>query len=1020
MKKIIIVINIFLLSQVNFTQGIINPSENNILDQSIDNILNGRNNRTYIQDVGAEFLGGKDIIAPLIPPARSRQIPGTEQLIIPVEETDGPLNLSPNDTKAYIVYNRATIAFRNQQYETARVLYRDLIRQYPESSYTPYALYVLSISETDYRRKIRILLTIKERFPNFVHRELILDRLGDIYYLLDSPDAAVEVLKLSKSSYALYLRAMIALDAQKPNQAINLIKEFLKKGPNNEAAYQAYMLYTEALISIRGYKNALIVLEKAVELRPWAYDNGGLILLHAGKSFYNLKQYREALYVFSLLRLRFSRSTESRMADQYLVSLNKQNVVSMQSVPWIAESFETTIKAQPVVSLRTPEGPSINDIMQMNSLPSSSVSEPSLEGIAFLPPMPVPVQASNQYSLLVPLSDIGPKIELVTLTNMLVQEYTNQTEKVITNRVFVVETNTLTNNYTFVNREFLTNIQTNVMRVWETNTVVSYEPVVLWRTNYANINITNLITNIIDHVVTNEKIELLPLWRTNYNFINRPRDITNEIYRDITNKYLEFGINGETNWRMDVVKKKFIEIVPSWKSTYQSIDTNELVTNVLISIVTNQRLELVPRWIDNVRTNDTYKLMDNIITNTRLRIAPRWITNFQIIQTNMRDAVITNTVNAVKTNVTEQVITNLINITHNKTNVITNVTETELTNFININRYITNVITNIAELVVTNRINRAFDKTNVITNIAELVVTNRINRVFDKTNVITNIAETIITNIWDKPFDKTNVVTNITESFVTNLINMPKGGLNIVTNITESFVTNLINMPNGGLNVATNLTENVITNLINMPNGGLNIVTNLTENVVTNLINMPNGGLNIATNITEQFLTNIYTNASTLVEVAPVETVISTISPSTEDDVQIDFILEPIYANAIEEPQIQYVSPEIARLEYQVAKFAEQSAGVAGQYGFSENKGFVIRIAQVKDLSVANIILRDINELQLDAAIGIYYKEELYFLEIRSIKDKKKAEKLSQELYQQGYIDIQMFEQYEVVEYQDN
>ncbi|MDK2817844.1 MAG: hypothetical protein KFW21_00150, partial [Spirochaetota bacterium] len=221
-------------------------------------------------------------------------------------------------------------------------------------------------------------------------------------------------------------------------------------------------------------------------------------------------------------------------------------------------------------------------------------------------------------------------------------------------------------------------------------------------------------------------------------------------------------------------------------------------------------------------------------------------------------------------------------------------------------------------------------------------------------------------------------------------------------------------------NVITNIAELVVTNRINRAFDKTNVITNIVEKVITNLINMPNGGLNIVTNFIEHFLTNIYTNTATLVEVAPVETVVSIIPPSTEDDVQIDFILEPIYASAIEEPQIQYVSPEIARLEYQVAKFAEQSAGVAGQYGFSENKGFVIRIAQVKDLSVANIILRDINELQLDVAIGIYYKEELYFLEIRSIKDKKKAEKISQELYQLGYTDIQMFEQYEVIEYQDN
>ena len=41
-------------------------------------------------------------------------------------------------------------------------------------------------------------------------------------------------------------------------------------------------------------------------------------------------------------------------------------------------------------------------------------------------------------------------------------------------------------------------------------------------------------------------------------------------------------------------------------------------------------------------------------------------------------------------------------------------------------------------------------------------------------------------------------------------------------------------------------------------------------------------------------------------------------------------------------------------------------------------------------------------------------------MEIRAIKEKKEAEKISQELYQHGYTDVQMFEQYEVVEYQEN
>ena len=75
MKKTIIVISIFILNQVHFAQGIINPSANDVLDESINTIWNQSGDRLFIQDVGPESLGGNNIIAPLIPPARSRQIP---------------------------------------------------------------------------------------------------------------------------------------------------------------------------------------------------------------------------------------------------------------------------------------------------------------------------------------------------------------------------------------------------------------------------------------------------------------------------------------------------------------------------------------------------------------------------------------------------------------------------------------------------------------------------------------------------------------------------------------------------------------------------------------------------------------------------------------------------------------------------------------------------------------------------------------------------------------------------------
>ncbi|MGL4561229.1 MAG: tetratricopeptide repeat protein, partial [Brevinema sp.] len=451
MKKIILILCLF--PKVLFAQISVNP--NTTLDRAIDNLWQTDSpNPTTIQDAGPEALGHDQIIAPILAPARSRtKIPGSDTIVLPIEETEGPLNLSPNDSKAYILYNRATISFRKKEFEKARELYRELIKRYPDSSYTPYALYTLSLSEKDYRRKIRILLTIKEKFPQFSHLSLILDRLGDVYYILDSPDAAEEVLKESTSSYSLYMRSVIALDAQKPNKSIKLIKDFLKQAPDKESAYKAYIIYSESLLLLKKNKEALLVLEKSTQLRPWAFDNGAAILLNAGKAFFQDKKYNESLYAFSVLRLRFSRSTESRLADQYLTALSRMNVVDMKTVPWIAENFDTLIKEQPVVQFRSPKYPTVRDILSINTnLPPSAIQEPNFDDVSYLPEMPVPTPERSRQNILVPVRPDGlPSIELITFTNTVYQQVTNTETKILTNQVFVILTNQITNEIVSVN-----------------------------------------------------------------------------------------------------------------------------------------------------------------------------------------------------------------------------------------------------------------------------------------------------------------------------------------------------------------------------------------------------------------------------------------------------------------------------------------------------------------------------------------------------------------------------------------
>lgn len=830
MKKILIAFSVFVYVNA-FAQFHANSA--NALDSAIENIwVQDRISPYSFQDVGPEvlFSQSKQLVAPILTPARARvQIPGSNEILLPVEVTEGPLYLSPNDTKAYILYNQATIAHHKKQFEKARVIYRDLVRQYPDSSYTPYALYTLSISEPDYRRKIRILLTIKEKFPDFPHKTLILDRLGDLYYLLDSPGPAEEAFALSGSVHALYMQTMLSLDKHKPKQAITQVRSLLKSISDKELAYQAYIVYTEALFLLKEYSHMLTVLKKAVELRPWAYDNGALVLLHAGRSLFFANRFEESLYVFSLLRLRFSRSSESRIADQYIVVLGQQNVVDMKTVPWIARHFDVMIKEQPVVRMRTPRYPTISEILQMNTeLPKSAIKEPSLSDIAFVPPMPKPEAPLIQQDVLVPISKHNPQIEveLLRFTNFQVENVTNLVYQIETNMLFVVETNTITNNFLGIDLSFETNIidQTNTIDMWrtnvitnvvqtfETNTVMLYEPVVIWQTNSRNLNCNNYLTNLVDQVVTNERVNYEPVWKNKYNLIGRSNALTNVITKIYTNHILEIQLDKTSNWTEQILTNQFVEIIPAGVTSYRTLDSN-MRMNVVQEVVTNQHFHIVPTR-KKTCNGHSYDISEDLITNTKLHIAPLWTTNYQYITTNVVDYLVTN----------------------------------------------------------------------------------------------------------------------------------------LVPTISE------------------------FTNMV---------------------------------------LTSPISHSTEMAPVCLQNTAVQAEHP------QILPISDPI-DEPIEDTQEISIFPEALKLEKQVAKLTEQSAGIAGQYEVPDNKGYVVRIAEVQSLAVANIIIQDIEKLQVGVSPAIYYRDDIYYVEARQIEEYDLAQELVRELYKIGYADVQLFEQFEITRYQDH
>ncbi|MGL4394556.1 MAG: tetratricopeptide repeat protein [Brevinema sp.] len=1080
MKKSIFIL--IFLPKLLFAQISVDPNAS--LDQAIDHLWQSSTpSPATIQDVGPEVLGNDQMIAPVLAPSRTRtSVPGSDTVLLPIEQSGGPLNLSPNDSKAYILYNRATIAYRKQEFEKARELYRELVRRYPHSSYTPYALYTLSLSEKDYRRKIRILLTIKERFPDFSNMSLILDRLGDVYYILGSSDAAAEVFKESKSTYALYMQAIIALDSQKPNQAIKIIREFLKRNPDKESAYKAYIVYSESLLLLRKYKETIMVLEKSTELRPWAFDNGAAILLNAGKAYYHNKQFAESLYAFSVLRLRFSRSTESRLADQYITSLSKMNVVDMKTVSWIAKEFDTLIKEQPVSRFIAPSYPTANDVRSMNTnLPRTGVNEPSLADVGYVPAMPVPSPQRSRQNVLVPARPDGlPSIELISFTNTVFQEVTNTVNKVITNQVFAIMTNHVTNEVISVSNIYLTNIFTNIIDMRDTNVVQTYESVVVWKTNYINRESTNYVTKIQNDRITNVEFEIFPLWQTNLH--TKTNFITNIVNDRITNVMTEVVpiwktntltlTNYKTNIVNGYVTNVLTEVLPIWQTNYKRINFTNYITNVTQNDKTNVIVKVTPyrRELENIMnfTNHITNVVNGQLTNAEIEIVPVWKTN---AGTRMLTNVTTNTYEEL-TNVRTEIVplwyhqTNIVSMT----NISTNKTERGTTLRLDVApiwkinimpltqaQQYTNLVSQIStnmgmEILPVLRTNyNVVDREQEQTNLIQKIITNSVIEVqaqwitnganIYRTNDLTNTINKIITNNfteiipkWKASYetiDQERLTTNLTQNIVTNvrLEILPfslnnKAVFQNAQNITDHMnhvITNtrLQVVPVWRTNIELLIETNSFTNMRNLifTNGNELItnrvpafITNVDNEIITNILNFPitNTVNEIKTNVINQVITNVAPRENVQAEIAPVQ---ATITPEPVEEI----------IPAIAQAQQEFVvSPEIERLQKGANRISERAASIAGNYSIPDNKGYVLRIAELKDLSVVNIMVQDINKLGKNIPVGIFFRDGSYYLEARNIKDHKTAKEMSQTLQRAGYTEAQIFEQFEVVEYDQN
>src|SRR5271157_1000941 len=114
-----------------------------------------------------------------------------------------------SDAQAYIVYLQANDMYKSKKYDYSRNFYLQLINEYPSSKYVPYSVYMLSFIETDYIKIIDYLSIIKEKYPDFQYWTNAVEKLADIFYIMDNQTAAInEYMKIS-SDRSYYMLSLI-------------------------------------------------------------------------------------------------------------------------------------------------------------------------------------------------------------------------------------------------------------------------------------------------------------------------------------------------------------------------------------------------------------------------------------------------------------------------------------------------------------------------------------------------------------------------------------------------------------------------------------------------------------------------------------------------------------------------------------------------------------------------------------------------------------------------------------------
>jgi tetratricopeptide (TPR) repeat protein len=251
------------------------------------------------------------------------------------------VNKYKEDAKAYVVYNQANEFYRNNDFANAKATYLKLIQTYSYSSYVPYALYMLSFIETDYLKIIDYLNYIRTDYSDFKYWANAMEKLGDILYVVGDFKTASEVYESSMTEKSYYMLGVIYSAQGEQEKAIQSIEKLLFATKNFELAYKGLLVQAKACIDLKKYGTALNVLQEAVKLKKWSFDNGVRVLFYTAKSFFYRKEFGKSLHVFSILIRNMPLSAEAHLSKNYLTYLEKNNIIKDEPVDWIDYYFVT-------------------------------------------------------------------------------------------------------------------------------------------------------------------------------------------------------------------------------------------------------------------------------------------------------------------------------------------------------------------------------------------------------------------------------------------------------------------------------------------------------------------------------------------------------------------------------------------------------------------------------------------------------------------------------------------------------